>query len=270
MPFINRYHRVIFTLEQYVFEGLSRDRVCIFAPAIGPLSAKNLSLPLASAKQVLGELGIAPTRPLITQVSRLDRWKDPWGVIDAYRMARQDIPDLQLALVGVLAAQDDSDAQGVLRSVQEYAGDDPDIRIFSDRSTVADREVNAFQIASDVVVQKSIREDFGLTVAEAMWKETPVVGGDCGGITLPIRDGEIGFLASSPEDCAARNITLLRNPDLAKRMGQAGRESVRHHFLIPRLLKDHLSLCASLVAEESHIGARVPAHGVDKLAVALS
>lgn len=254
MPFVNRYDRVIFTLEQYVLEGLSRDKVCIFAPAIDPLSPKNLSLPLAAAKEVLGELGIDPTRPLITQVSRFDRWKDPWGVIDAYRMAKKDAPDLQLALVGDLAAQDDPDARDVLRSVQEYAGDDPDIWIFSDRSIVADREVNAFQTASDVAVQKSVREGFGLTVAEAMWKGTPVVGGDCGGIRLQIRDGETGFLVGCPEDCAARIITLLRNPDLAKRMGQAARESVRHQFLLPRLLKDHLSLYTSLVARKATLG----------------
>jgi len=270
MPFINRYHRVIFTLDQYLFEGLSRDKVCIFAPAIDPLSPKNLSLPLAAANQVLGELGVDPTISLITQVSRFDRWKDPWGMVDAYRTAKKDIPDLQLALVGVLAAQDDPDARDVLCSVQEYAGDDPDIHIFSDRSIVADREVNAFQTASDVVVQKSIREGFGLTVAEAMWKGTPVVGGDCGGIRLQIRDGETGFLVSTSEDCAARIVTLIRNPDLTKRMGQAGRESVRHHFLVPRLLRDHLALYASLVSDESYIAARVPVHDEEKLAVAVS
>ena len=270
MPFINRYYRVIFTLEQYLFKGLSRDKVCIFAPAIDPLSPKNLSLPLAAAKQVLGELGVDPTMSLITQVSRFDRWKDPWGVIDAYRTAKKDIPDLQLALVGVLAAQDDPDARDVLRSVQEYAGDDPDIHIFSDWSIVADREVNAFQTASDVVVQKSIREGFGLTVAEAMWKGTPVVGGDCGGIRLQIRDGETGFLVSTSEDCAARIVTLIRNPDLARRVGQAGKESVRHHFLLPRLLRDHLALYASLVSDESYIGARVPVHDEAKVAVAVS
>jgi len=168
MPFINYYERIIFTLEQYVPKELRRDKVCIFAPAIDPLSPKNLSLPTAAAKQILSELGIDPVRPLVTRVSRFDRWKDPYGVIDAFRIARQNIPDLQLALVGELAAQDDPDAQDVLRSVQEYAGTDPDIHIFSDRSIVADREVNAFQTASDVVVQKSIREGFGLTVAEAM------------------------------------------------------------------------------------------------------
>ena len=199
-----------------------------------------------------------------------DRWKDPWGIIDAYRISRQDIPNLQIALVGDLAARDDPDAQDVLRSVYGYVADEPDIHIFCDRSTVAHREVNAFQTASDVVVQKSIREGFGLTVAEAMWKGTPIVGGNCSGIRLQIRDGDTGFLVSSPEDCAARIITLLQNPDLAKRMGRAGRESVRRKFLIPRLLRDHLSLYASMVAEKADFGASVPAHDEERLTLAIS
>jgi len=270
MSFINHYHRVIFTLEQYLFEGLSRDKVCIFAPAIDPLSRKNLNLPLAAAKEVLSGLGIDSTRPLIAQVSRFDQWKDPWGVIDTYRMATKSVPDLQLALVGVLAAQDDPDARDILRSVEEYAGDDPDIHIFFDPSIVADQEVNAFQTASDVVVQKSVREGFGLTVAEAMWKGTPVVGGDCGGIRLQIRDGETGFLVSSPEECASRIITLLKHSDLARRIGQAGRESVRQNFLMPRLLRDHLRLYASLVAGGNPIEASMPLHNEEKVAATVS
>jgi len=248
MPFVNRYHTVVFTLEEYIFQGLSQPNVCIFAPAIDPLSSKNIDLPLSTIRQVLQHRHIDQTRPLVTQVSRFDRWKDPWGVIDAYRIAKQSIPDLQLALIGGLVAQDDPDAQDVLHSVQHYAGDDADIHIFSGWSALTDLEVNAFQTASDVVVQKSIREGFGLTIAEAMWKGTPVVGGDCGGIRLQIRDGISGFLVSNTQDCADRIIALLRNPDLARSMGQTARDSVKNHFLITRLLRDHLNLYASLVA----------------------
>lgn len=269
MPFISRYDRIIFTLEQYVFEGLSRDKVSVFSPAIDPLSPKNLSIPIDTAKQALTRISIDPTRRLITQVSRFDRWKDPWGVIDAYRLAGRNIPDLQLALVGDLAAQDDPDAQDVLRSVQEYAGNDPDIHLFADRSVVADQEVNAFQTASDVVVQKSLREGFGLTIAEAMWKGTPVVGGNCGGVRLQIRHGETGFLVSNAKDCAARIVTLLETPDLARGMGQAGKEFVRQNFLMPRLLRDHLRLYALLVQAEDHIWTRVSS-GEGKVAVAVS
>ena len=248
LPFINHYQRVVFALDQYVLRGVNSDKVCIFAPAIDPLCPKNMGLPTDVAKQTLARLGIAPTKPLVTQVARFDRWKDPWGVIDAYRMAKETVPTLQLALVGVLAAKDDSDAPEVLRSVQQYAGNDPDIHIFSDGDVVADLEVNAFQTASNVILQKSIREGFGLTVAEAMWKGTPVIGGDCGGIRLQIRDGETGFLVGSPPHCAQRMVDLLQHPELAKRMGQAGKESVRHDFLITRLLRDHLNLYASLGA----------------------
>lgn len=249
MPFMNQYHSVIFSLDKYVFDGLSQPSVCIFAPAIDPLSSKNIDLPSATIRQVLDNHGIDQTRSLVTQVSRFDIWKDPWGVIDAYRMAKEAIPDLQLALIGGLTAQDDPDALDVLHNVQDYAGDDTDIHIFSEWQTLTDLEVNAFQTASDVVVQKSIREGFGLTVAEAMWKGTPVIGGNCGGIRLQIRDGITGFLVDNTHDCADRIITLLRNSILAKSMGHSARESVRRHFLMTRLLRDHLSLYASLVAQ---------------------
>jgi len=248
MPFMNRYHTVVFSLKQYVLQGLSQPKVCIFAPAIDPLSSKNIGLPSTTISQVLNRHGIDQTRPLVTQISRFDRWKDPWGVIDAYRMAKQSVPELQLALAGGLVAQDDPDAPDVLCSVQDYAGNDSDIHIFSGHSTLTDMEVNAFQTASDVVIQKSIREGFGLTVAEAMWKGTPVIGGDCGGIRLQIRHGINGFLVSNTRDCAESITTLLNNPASAKNMGQAARESVKKHFLITRLLRDHLRLYASLVS----------------------
>jgi len=258
IPFIRRYHRAIFSREQYVLNGLSPHKVCVFPPAINPLSPKNQALPITTARQILARLGIAQDRPLITQVSRFDQWKDPWGVIDAYRIARRHIPGLQLALLGTLVAQDDPDSGDVLLSVWQHAKGDPDIHRFSDPNIVADREVNAFQAASDVIIQKSLREGFGLTVAEAMWKGTPVIGGDCGGIVSQIRNGATGFLVASREDCAARIVTLLQDHDLAKRMGEAGRQSVKHHFLMPRLLKDHLRLYASMVKGKKQVRVRVP------------
>ncbi|GAI49496.1 unnamed protein product, partial [marine sediment metagenome] len=138
MPFMNRYHTVIFSLKQYVLQGLRQPNVCIFAPAIDPLSSKNIGLPSTTISQVLDHHGIDQNRPLVTQISRFDRWKDPWGVIAAYRIAKQRIPELQLALAGGLVAQDDPDALDVLCSVQDYAGDDSDIHIFSGHSTLTD------------------------------------------------------------------------------------------------------------------------------------
>ena len=200
-----------------------------------------------SRGELLAGFGIDPARPVISQGSRLDRWKDPWGVIDAYRLAKEEIPGLQLALVGAMTAKDDCDAQEVLNSVQHHAGTDPDIHLFSDPQVIGDLEVNAFQSGSAVILQKYTREGFGLTVAEAMWKERPVIGGNCGGIKLQIRDGINGFLVSDVSSCADRIVTLLKNPALARWMGNAGRESVRRSYLMPRLLRDYLQLTLTLL-----------------------
>ena len=166
---------------------------------------------------------------------------------DAYRLAKKEIPGLQLAFVGAMTAKDDFDAYEILENLQEYCGDDSDIHIFSDPQLIGDREVNAFQSGSDVVLQKSIREGFGLTVAEAMWKERPLIGGNCGGIRHQISDGETGFLVNGPSDCAERIVTLLKTPVIAEQMGRAGKESVRSKYLMPRLLRDYLHLASDLV-----------------------
>jgi trehalose synthase len=146
-----------------------------------------------------------------------------------------------------MSATDDYDAVEVLNSLQQYAGSDPDIHIFSDPLLIGDPEVNAFQTGSDIILQKSTREGFGLTVAEAMWKERPVIGGNCGGINLQIRDGVTGFLVSDVSSCASRIVTLLKDQALAKRMGSAARESVRASYLMPRLLRDYLQLTVNLL-----------------------
>ena len=172
--------------------------------------------------------------------------------MDSYRIAKQVVPELQLALVGVFDAQDDPESVEVLRSVQEYANGEQDIHLFTDPDTVKAREVNSFQRGSDVIVQKSIREGFGLVVAEAMLKGTPVIGGDCGGIRLQIRDGETGFLVNGSTSCAERVMDVLQDKDLAQRIGQAGSNSVSRHYLIPRLLRDYLSLARELLLPTPH------------------
>jgi trehalose synthase len=203
-------------------------------------------MPRSEARDVVAHLGIDPARPLVTQVSRFDRWKDPWGVVEAYRLAGQAMPGLQLALVGAMTAQDDPEALEMFTSVQGTAGDDPDIHLYADPQLIGDVEVNAFQRGSDIMLQKSLREGFGLTVAEAMWKGTPVIGGDCGGIWLQIRDGQTGFLVRDVPTCAARIGDLLTHPDLARRVGAAGQAAVRRHSLLPRLLIDYLGLATHL------------------------
>ncbi|MFQ5827295.1 MAG: glycosyltransferase [Dehalococcoidia bacterium] len=169
-----------------------------------------------------------------------DLWKDPWGAIDAYRLAKGELPGLQLALLGVIAAQDDPEALAVLHDVTRHAGSDPDVHLFADGRRVGDEQVAAFQAGADVILQKSLREGFGLSVTEALWKGTPVVGGNCGGIRLQIEDGKTGFLVDDVEECAQRTLTLLRDKVLARTMGLAGKERVRRSFLLPRLLANYL------------------------------
>ncbi len=247
LPYMKDYRRIVFSMPEYNLEDPNSDRVVIFPPAIDPLLPKNVPLTIQQAHELLASLGIDQKRPLVSQVSRFDQWKDPWSVIDAYRLAKEEIPGLQLALVGVMTAKDDPDALEVFTNVQRYAEGDPDIHLFSNPVVVGDLEVNAFQSGSDVIVQKSIREGFGLTVAEAMWKGTPVVGGDCGGIRLQICDGKTGFLVTDTLSCARRVVTLLKDRVLARRIGNAGRESVRRNYLMPRLLRDYLQLVLILV-----------------------
>lgn len=245
--YLQGYDRLVFCLPEYVNGSAPPEKVRFVRPAIDPLTVKNQHLPMSRAKEILARLGIDPARPLISQVARFDPWKDPLGVIDAYRTAKHEIPDLQLALVGVIEAQDDPEAQVVLEQVQQYRADDPDIHLFSDPEQVGHPEVKAFQTASAVVLQKSLREGFGLTVAEAMWKGTPVIGGNCGGIRVQIKDGKNGFLVNSHQECAQRIVELLRDQQLRKGIGAAAKETVRQRYLIPRLLKDYLSIIEDLV-----------------------
>jgi trehalose synthase len=248
-PLSYLYGRIAVSMPSYVMPGLPLDRVRVFQPAIDPLSPKNTPLPIEAARHILAGLGIDPSRPLITQVSRFDTWKDPWGVIDAYRLAKEDMPGLQLALVGALNAVDDPEGVEVLGSVVRYTSYEPYVHLFSDPAVLDDLVINAFQTASAAIIQKSLREGFGLTVTEAMWKGTPVIGGDCGGIRCQIDDGRTGYLVRTPEGCAERIVDLLRHPEEARQMGAAGRESVCQRFLMPRLLLDYLRLFEEMLRE---------------------
>jgi trehalose synthase len=199
------------------------------------------------AVYICGQFGIDVDRPLLCQVSRFDPWKDPLGVIDAYRIVKEQMPDIQLALVGSMAT-DDPEGWDFFNATIAHADGDPDIHILNNLNNVGAIEVNAFQSHCDVVIQKSTREGFGLTVTEAIWKARPFIGGDVGGIPLQVSDGETGFLVSSVEECAERALEILRDPGLGKRLGRAGKESVRRRFLMPRLLRDWLALFETLGA----------------------
>ena len=211
----------------------------IITPSIDPLSDKNRDLSPAEISEALEKLGIPADRPMILQVSRFDRFKDPIGVIQAYKLARKH-NDCILVLAGSPAA-DDPEGATVLNEVREHAAGDPDLHILL-LPAFSDKEINALQRAATVVLQKSIKEGFGLTVSEAMWKGKPVIGGATGGIPLQITHGVTGFLVHSAEGAAFRIRQILNDPDMAKRIGENGREYVRTHFLITRQIRDYLSL----------------------------
>lgn len=244
-PLVNRFDAAIFTAEEFVQPGVDVAERVLIPPSIDPLSLKNADMSPATAVEIAERLGIDPRRPLITQVSRFDPWKDPLGVIDAYHMIRRDVPGVQLAMIGSLA-HDDPEGMRYLELTAEHAGTDPDVHLLSNLDGVGDEAVNGVQRLADVVIQKSLREGFGLVVAEAMWKGKPVVGGDVGGIRLQVIDGETGFLVSSVPTCADAVTKLLLEPDLRARMGVAGHELVRERFLATRELEDHLRLMARL------------------------
>ncbi len=240
-PYINEYPTAIFTMKEYVGPGVSFQHLAIIPPTIDPLSPKNAPIPREEARAIVARYGFDLDRPLLLQVSRFDPWKDPLGVIDCYRLVKQHVPNVQLALVGAMAS-DDPEGWDYYDRTLRHAGEDFDIRILHNFHGVGHREVNAFQRVADVVIQKSTREGFGLVVTEAMWKGKPVVGGKVGGIPLQIVDGETGFLVSSVEECADRVLYLLQHPEDARRMGDAARERVRQHFLCTRHLLDYLKL----------------------------
>jgi trehalose synthase len=247
LPMIEEYDASVWHMEQYVPKdmGRHRDAVNIVPPAIDPLSPKNMAFSPEDAAFVCRQFGIDVDRPLITQVSRFDPWKDPIGVIDAYRQVTERIPKAQLAMVGSMAT-DDPEGLEYFQKTFEYAEGDEDIKILSNLNNVGAIEVNAFQSQSDVCLQKSIREGFGLTVTEALWKGRPTVAGNVGGIPLQIEDGLSGYLVDSPEECAERCLTILDDPELGKKLGRRGKEHARSHFLTPRLLRDWLRLVGEL------------------------
>jgi trehalose synthase len=241
LPSIRRYSAAIFHRRDYVPDDAELRNAFIWPPAIDPLAPKNMALSPEDAAYIVDQFGIDVSRPLLTQVSRFDPWKDPLGVIDAYRLVKEAHPDVQLALVGSMA-HDDPEGWDYYNQTVSYAGGDPDIYILSNLNNVGSVEVNAFQVHSAVVLQKSIREGFGLTVSEALWKGRPTVAGRVGGIVDQITHEESGWLVSSSSECAHACLQVLDDPERARRFALAGKEHVRRHFLTPRLLRDWLAL----------------------------
>ena len=238
-PMVEQYDAVVLSLPEYAQKLGTPQRFIM--PAINPFSTTNKELTDAEIADRFERYGIPTDLPLVVQVSRFDKWKDPQGVIDAFRIARKQV-GCTLVLLGNVAT-DDPEGQEVFSALCQCA--EERIRILSVQDSAL---VNALQRRAAVVLQKSIREGFGLTVTEAMWKGTPVIGGNVGGIKHQIQDGENGFLVDNIEDTAARIIELVKRPDLRERLGRKARESVRRRFLMTRLMEDWLDLIGAFEA----------------------
>ncbi|HEX5097001.1 MAG TPA: glycosyltransferase [Acidimicrobiia bacterium] len=240
-PYVEQYDAAVFTMPEFVPRSLSMDNVVFAPPTIDPLSVKNLDLAMPFVNEICKSYGVKTNVPLMVQVSRFDPWKDPVGVIEAFRIVREQFPDAELILAGSMAT-DDPEGFHYWELANEARAGDAAIHLLSNIQQVGSVQVNAFQRAANVVVQKSLREGFGLTVSEALYKGRPVVGGRCGGITLQVLDGETGYLVDDVESCAKRVVDLLRDPPRADEMGAAGREHVRQNFCSTRELEDWLRL----------------------------
>jgi len=252
-PFLAPAKKVVVSNRDYLagMPWLPARRAAIIYPAIDPLSEKNKDLAPEVAHKILEEFGVNQTKPLIAQVSRFDPWKDPLGVIQAYYRAKNKIPDLQLVLSGLFLAHDDPEARAIFRAVQKHAKGDRDIFLFADPRTTRqfvadDLLVSAIYTASTLMVQKSLREGFGLTMTEAMWKGKAVIAGATSGAKVQIKDGRTGIMVSSPEEAARAIIETIKDETMRRRLGRAARESVRRRFLMPRFIADNLKLYAGL------------------------
>ncbi|MDZ4286159.1 MAG: glycosyltransferase [Candidatus Sungbacteria bacterium] len=246
-PCIASYRRVVFSNRDFVNGDLPRRKVRIFTPAINPLAPKQKIVAPKEARLYLKKrAGIPADCPLIVQVSRFDVWKNPLGVVEAFRMVQQTHPEARLALVGFNTAKDNPASSAVYKDAAAVAGKSRDIFLFFNTTgkNVPEFTVMA-QNAADVIVQNSIKEGFGLVVTEAMWKRKPVIGGPASGIRKQIQDGKNGFVARTPEDLAEKIIFLLSHPEKRKLLGEYARKTVLKKFLFPRLVSDHLKLYRS-------------------------
>jgi len=239
--FILKYDIVVVSNEKYKRSDLPVEQRVI-CPAIDPLSSKNKEISATTIAKALNKFGVPTDKPLVVQISRFDRWKDPEGVLDVFKLVREEV-DCRLVLCGNMAT-DDPDGWVVYDKVRRKAKklvDNGDVILITSENNIL---VNALQRSASVVVQKSLREGFGLVITEALWKGKPVVASNVGGIPLQIENGKTGFLVDpcDVEGFADRIVHVLREPDLARQMGERGREYVRERFLITRLLSDYLEL----------------------------
>lgn len=254
--FLDDYELYLFNTALSVFKNLPPEKVRVITLGIDPFKPKHEPMTQQEGKALLQSCGIDPTRPLITQVSRFDRWKNPWQVIDIYRSVKSQIPDVQVALVGAMQAADDINAGNILREMQQYAGGDPDIHLLYDPDVIMDPQVNAFQRYSDVILQRSTREGFGLTVTEAMWKYQPVVGTTATGLHTQIIHEYNGYIADDTPTSAEYTCRLLQDHALKEQLGQQAHDHVRQNYLLPMMIKSYIDVlsffCADPEAKPDH------------------
>lgn len=242
--YLKPYDGIIFYLPEYVIKGLHPRKLITSTMAIDPISAKNKKINMTRAKRIIKQFGIDPNRPLITQISRIDMWKDFPGVVDAWLLAKEKAPKLQLALVGVVSLNN-VHAKAIIDLILKKAKNTKDMHLLVNQ--VERNQIKAFQTASNVIIQKSLREGFDLVVSEALWSGTPVIGGNVGGIKVQIINGKCGYLINNVQECAERIVELIHNPRMARAMGKFGRDHIRKHFLLPRLIRDEMKLMVDLL-----------------------
>jgi trehalose synthase len=245
VPHIADYDAQIYTMQEYTPPDVHLPGLTLIPPAIDPLSPKNMALSADDSRYIVNQFGVDADRPFMVQVSRFDPWKDPLGVIDAYRMVKEQVPEVQLVLIGSMA-HDDPEGWDYWYKTVNYADGDRDIFLFSNLTNVGAIEVNAFQSIADVVIQKSIREGFGLVVSEALWKARPLVAARVGGIPMQV-DGGGGILIDTIPEAADACVKILKDPEFARQIGRLGKEHVRDNYLSPRQLRDNLLLFAKLL-----------------------
>ena len=247
--FVKLYDAYIFHMEEYVQPEIDKSRAYVIKPSIDPLSEKNREMSNTEIEKVLERYDVNPEKPILVQVARFDPWKDPLAAIDVYRKVKEKIPDVQLLFIASMA-HDDPEGWIYYEKTARHAGNDYDIHFLTNIVGVGDKEVNAFQRAADVALQMSIREGFGLSVTEALWKGTPVVARGVGGIKVQVINGKTGFTIKGVNDASEKIVYLLKNKSVRDALGRNGREHVRRNFLITRHLYDYLKLFSKLTARE--------------------
>jgi trehalose synthase len=246
--YLDDYSLCAFNSAEAILQAVPGARRHVVTLGIDPFKPKNSELGRARGLKLIAKCGIDPERPLITQVSRYDRWKNPWQAVDIYRLVKRRIPTAQLAFVGAMEAADDSTAQEVFDDLRAYVGADPDVHLLHDPACIGETEVNAFQRHSTVVLQRSTREGFGLTVTEAMWKRQPVVGTSATGLRAQIIDGQTGYIVDATDESAQRVIELIQSPALHGRLGLRAQQHVQQHFLTPIMARAYLQALARVTS----------------------